>query len=128
MDAPSLIVWCMTSTNKCRPGPAPISAARISGPAARSNGWRARSAAMDSACRVRSPSSSAPGSSMRSIGTAAVSATICSGTPSKATMLVRSTAWRATMASIARCSARASSGPSSQIAKAMLYVGSPGAS
>ncbi len=65
---------------------------------------------------------------MRSIGTVPVSATTCSGTPSKATMLVRSTAWRATMASSARCSAPGSSGPSSHIANGMLYVGSPGSS
>ncbi len=65
---------------------------------------------------------------MRSIGTAPASATTCSGMPSKATMLVRSTACRAIMASSARCSAPGSSGPSSHIAMGMLYVGRPGSS
>ncbi len=86
----------------------------ISGPAARSNGSTARSAAIDSARATRSPAPSVVGSSMCSIGTVPASATTCSGTPSVATMIVRSTACRAAIASIARCSARASSGPSSQ--------------
>jgi hypothetical protein len=119
MDQPSLMVWWQITDSTWSWSSSRSSAVRISGPAARSNTYRASCSTSSQARAIRSAS----GVPLRSVtgSASSIAAAMCWwGSPSAIRKVVRRDSCRSTSCCSERCSAPVSRGPLSRSARTRL--------